>query len=131
MKNIMEAIKSLENRGTLLKGTTKKIISQDGVFLSFPKSLKTAGLKLMKSVLTPVAKRVLLLLSLSAGMSAVDAAIENNFLIGHNSINNFKLEYIMKIVKSCKESRLLIKGISENQLKMKQKNKKTIFFQCY
>ena len=54
----MEVIKSLENRGTLLKGTTTKIMSQDGVFLSFPKSLKTAGLKLMKSVLTPLAKRV-------------------------------------------------------------------------
>ena len=58
MKNIMEVIKSLENRGTLLKGTTTKIISQDRVFLSFPKSLKTAGLKLMKSVLTPLDKRV-------------------------------------------------------------------------
>ena len=36
----------------------------------------TAGLPLMKSVDTPLAKSVLLPLGLSAGMSAVDAAIQ-------------------------------------------------------
>ena len=36
----------------------------------------TAGLQLMKSVLT-LAKSVLLLLGLSAGMSAADTAIQN------------------------------------------------------
>ena len=36
----------------------------------------TAGLPLMKSVDTPIAKSVLLPLELSAGMSAADAAIQ-------------------------------------------------------
>ena len=35
-----------------------------------------AGLPLMKYVLTPIAKNVLLLFGLSAGMSAVDATIQ-------------------------------------------------------
>ena len=35
-----------------------------------------AGLQLMKTVLTPLAKSVLLPLGLSAGMSAADAAIQ-------------------------------------------------------
>ena len=37
----------------------------------------TAGLPLMKSVLTPLGKSVLLRLGLSAGMSAADQAIQN------------------------------------------------------
>ena len=36
----------------------------------------TAGLQLMKSVLTPLAKSVLISSGLSAGMSAADAAIQ-------------------------------------------------------
>ena len=37
----------------------------------------TVGLPLMKSVLTPLAKSVLILLELSIGISAIDAAIQN------------------------------------------------------
>ena len=52
----------------------------------------TAGLPLMKSVLTPLDKSVLLPLEFSAGTSAADAAIQKKKLwIRHNSINNFKL----------------------------------------
>ena len=39
----------------------------------------TAGLPLMKSVLTPLAKSLLILLGLLAGMSAADAAIQKKF----------------------------------------------------
>ena len=76
IKYIMKVIKSLENRGILLKGTTRKITSQEGRFLNFPRPLMTAGLPLMKNVLIPLAKRVLLPLGLSAGMSAADPAIQ-------------------------------------------------------
>ena len=55
----MKVIKSLGNKGTLIKGTTTKITSQEGGFLNFLRSLMTAGLPLMKSVLTPLAKSVL------------------------------------------------------------------------
>ena len=67
MKDIMKVIKSLENRGILLKRTTRKI--------NFLRPLMTAGSPLMKSVLTPLAKNVLLPFTLSAGISAADAAI--------------------------------------------------------
>ena len=40
----MKAIKSLENRGILLKGTTRKFTSQEGGFLNFLKPLMIAGL---------------------------------------------------------------------------------------
>ena len=39
----------------------------------------TAGLPLMKSVLTPLAKSLLILLGLLAGMSATDGAIQKKF----------------------------------------------------
>ena len=60
----------------LLKGTTTKISSQKGGFLNFLRPLMIAGLPLMKSVLTPLSKSVLIQLRLSAGMSAADAAIQ-------------------------------------------------------
>ena len=72
----MKITKSLENTGILLKGTSTKITSQEGGFLSFLRPLITTGLPSMKSVLTPLAENVLLLFRLSAGMSAADAAIE-------------------------------------------------------
>ena len=50
--DINEVIKSLENRGVLIKGTTRNIFSQEGGFLNFPKPLMTVGLPLMKNVLT-------------------------------------------------------------------------------
>ena len=68
IKGMMKVIKSLENRGNLLKGTTRKITTQEGGFLNFLRPLMTAGLSLMKSVLTPVANSVLLPLGLSTGM---------------------------------------------------------------
>ena len=63
----------------------------------------TAGLPLMKSVLTPLAKIVLLPLGLTAEMSAEDAAIQNKIYgsgITALKISNEKMEDIMKIVKS-------------------------------
>ena len=76
----------------------------------------TTGLPLMKSVLTPIAKSVLLSLELSAAMLAVDAAIQKKIYrpwITELTIWNEEMEDIMKIVKSLEESGLLVKGISE------------------
>ena len=39
----MKVIKSLQNRGILLKGTTRKITSQKGGILNFLRPLMTAG----------------------------------------------------------------------------------------
>ena len=46
-----------------------------------------AGLLLMKSVLTPLAKTVLIILRLSAGMSAVDAAIQKKICGSGHSLD--------------------------------------------
>ena len=72
----MKVITPLENRGILLRGTTWKVASQEGWFLNFLRPLITAGLQLMKRLLTPLTKSCLLPLELSAGMSAADAAIQ-------------------------------------------------------
>ena len=39
IKYIIKVIRSLENRGISLKGTTRKITNQDGEFLNFVKPL--------------------------------------------------------------------------------------------
>ena len=44
----MKVIKSLDNRGILLKWTTTKMTSQERGFLAFLSKLITAGLPLMK-----------------------------------------------------------------------------------
>ena len=70
----------------------------------------TAGLPLMKSVPKPLAKGVLLLLGLPAGMSAADAAIQNKVYAAGTTgliIPNEEMEEMMKIVKSREESELL------------------------
>ena len=76
----------------------------------------TAGIPLMKSVLTPLAKSVLLLLGLLAGMSAADAVIQKKVYGSSTTAlisSSEEMEDIMKIVKSLEESGLLIKGIRE------------------
>ena len=42
----MKVIKSVGNRGILLKGTTRKITIQEGEFLNFQRLLMTIGLPL-------------------------------------------------------------------------------------
>ena len=101
----MKVIKFLENRGVLLKGITTKIVSQKGGFINFLKPLITAGLSLMKNVLTPLAKSVLISLALSAGMPAADAAIQKkSYGSGTTAsiISNEEIEDITKPLKSLK-----------------------------
>ena len=78
IKDIMKAIKSLENREILLKGTTTKTTSQEGGFLSFLGPLMTASLPLMQNVLTPLAKIALIPLGLSAGVSSRCSYLKEN-----------------------------------------------------
>ena len=80
IKDTIKVIRSLENRGILLKGTTRKITCQEGGFLSFLRPLMSGGLSLIKNVLKPLAKGVLILLGLTTAASATDAAIERTYL---------------------------------------------------
>ena len=112
----MKLIKSVENRGILLKGTTRNIASREGGFLIFLRPLMTAGLPLMKNVRTPWPKNVFLLFGLLAGLSAADGAIQKKIYGSRTTaliISNEEMSDIMKIVKSLEESGLLVKGISE------------------
>ena len=76
--NSIKVIKSLENRGILLKRTTRKITSKEGGFLNFLRPLMTAGIPLMRSVLAPLAKSVLLPFGLSVAISVKDASVQKN-----------------------------------------------------
>ena len=116
IKDIMKVIKSLENRGILLKGTTRKTTSQEGGFLNFLRPLITAGLPIMKNVLTPLAKIVLIPLGLTAAASATDAAIQKKIFGSDMAaliISNEEMEDTVKKVKLLEKSGLLIKGIDE------------------
>ena len=127
IKTTIKIIRSLENRWILLKGTTKKITSHEEIFLNFLRPLMTARLPLIKNVLTPLAKSVLLSLGVTAAASATDATIQKKIFgpstttfIFSNNLND-----TMKIVKSLEESSLLI-GVSEI-IKNKAKEQKDSF----
>ena len=78
--------------------------------------LKT-GLPLIKNVIKPLAKSVLIPLGLTAAASAADAKIHKNLLGSGNTtaliISNNEINEIIKIVKSCEDSNLSLKGITE------------------
>ena len=98
--------------------------------------LKT-GLPLMKSVIKPLAKSVLIPLGLTAAASAADAGIQKKILgSGHNNttliISNDEMDDILKIVKSLEDSGVLLKGVSETiQHEAKEQNISIIKKQCY
>ena len=77
--------------------------------------LKT-GLSLIKIVIKPLAKSVLIPLGLTAASSAVDTGILKKVIGSRNralTISNDELEDIIKIVRSLEDSGLLLKGLTE------------------
>ena len=82
----------------------------------------TAGLPLLKYLLTPLAKRVLIPLELTAAASATDAVIRNKFFcIKDDNIKNFKKR---NEIKSLEESGSLIKRVStaiKNEVRKKRR----------
>ena len=72
----------------------------------------------MKSVITPLAKSVLIPLGLTAAVSAADGGIHKKILgSGNNTtliISNKDMGDLIKIVKSLEDSGLLLKGITES-----------------
>ena len=79
MKDIMRVITSLEKRGILLKGTARKIAGQEGGLFNFLGPLMKTGLPLMKNVLTPLVKSVLIPLGLRTAISAANVAIKQSY----------------------------------------------------
>ena len=86
----------------------------------------------MKSVLTPLAKKVLIPLGLSAGMSAVDAAFQKKMYGSGTTalkISNNEMEDLIKIVKLLEDLGLLVKWISET-IKKETKEQNRRLLQC-
>ena len=95
-----------------------KMIQSGGCLGRLPSPLLKTGLPLIKNVIKPLAKSVLIPLGLTAAASAADAGIHKKILgSGHNNttliISNDEIHDIIKIVKSLKDSGLLLKGVTE------------------
>ena len=100
----------------LSKTQLSKMIQSGGFLGRLLGPLLKTGLPLMKSVIKPLAKNVLIPLGLTA--AAADARIHKKILgSGHNNttliISNDEMSDILKIVKSLEDSGVLLKGVSE------------------
>ena len=110
----------------LSKTQLSKMIQSGGFLGKLLGPLLKTGLPLMKSVIKPLAKIVLIPLGLIAAASAADAGIHKKILgpghpldlaPPHNNtiliISNDEMDDILKIVKSLEDCGLLLKGVSE------------------
>ena len=111
-----------------------KVTSKHEDFKTFPRSLMTADLPLIKSLLTPLPKSVSIPLGLSTRISVADAATQKKiYELGRKIaliISNKEMKNIMKIIKLLEELGLLRKRIRET-IKNEAKNEEEDFFQCY
>ena len=102
----------------LSKTQLSKMIQSGGFLGKLLGPLLKTGLPLMKSVIKPLAKIVLIHLGSTAAASVADAGIHKKILAsGHNNttliISNDEMDDILKIVKSLEDSGVLLKGVSE------------------
>ena len=102
----------------LSKTQLSKMIQSEGFLDRLLGPLIRTGLPLMKSIIKPSAKNVLVPLGLTAAASTADAGIHKKILrSGHNNptliISNDEMDDILKIVQSLEDSRVLLKGVSE------------------
>ena len=102
------------------KAQLSKMIQSGGFLGKLSGPLLRTGLPLMKSVIKPLAKSVLVPLGLTAAASAADSGIHKKVLgsgSDHNNtiliISNDEMDDIIKIVKSLEDSGVLLKGVSE------------------
>ena len=87
-------------------------------------------MSLIKKVIKPLPKRVLIPLGLTAASSAKDTAIQKKMFGSGTTtliISNEEMNDIIKIIKSIEESGLLIKGVRET-IKNEAKEQKCGFF---
>ena len=100
----------------LSKTQISKMIQSGGFLGRLLGPLLKTGLPLMKIVIKPLVKSVLIPLGLTAAASAADAGIHKKVLGSGTTkliISNNEKEDIIKIVKSLEDSGLLLKGVSE------------------
>ena len=101
----------------LSKTQLSKMIQSGGFFGRLLGPLLKTGLQLIKNVIKPLAKSVLIALGLTVAASAADAGIHKKILGSGNMttsiISNNEIEDIIKIVKSLEYSGLLLKEVTE------------------
>ena len=109
----------------LSKTQLSKMIQSGGFLGRLLGPLLKTGLPLIKNVIKPLAKSVLIPLGLTAAASAADAGIHKKILgsgphssssASHNTtliISNNEMEDIIKIVKYLEDSGLLLKAVTE------------------
>ena len=101
----------------LSKTQLSKMIQSGGFLGRLLGPLLRTGLPLMKSVIQPVAKSVLVALGLTAEASVADEGIHKKILGSVQNItlivSNDEMKDILKIVKSLEDSGLLLEGVSE------------------
>ena len=102
----------------LSKTQLSKMIQSGGFLGRLLGPLLKTGLPLMKNVIKPLAKNVLIPLGFTAAASAADAGIQRKILgSGHNTtgliISNDEMKDIIKRVKYLEDFGLLLKGVSE------------------
>ena len=119
----------------LSKTQLSKMIQSGGFLGRLLGPLLKTGLPLIKSVIKPLAKSVLIPLGLTAAASAADARIHKKILgSGHNNttliISNDEMDDILKTVKSLENSGVLLKGFSET-IQHEVKNNEEGFLVCY
>ena len=105
----------------LSKTQLSKMIQSGGLYGRLLVPLLKKGFPLIKNVIKPLAKSILIPLGLTAAASAADSGIHIKILgsrnqSSHNTvliISNDEIEDIIKIVKSLEDSGLLLKGVTE------------------
>ena len=102
----------------LSKTQLSKMIQSGGFLGRLLGPLLKTGLPLIKNVIKPLAKSILIPLGLTAAASPADMGIRKKILGSgkHNTtliISNDEMEDIIKIIKSLEDSGLLLKGVSE------------------
>ena len=99
----------------LSKTQLHKIGQSEGFLDRLLGPLIKTGLPLIRNILKPLAKNVLIPLQLIAAASAADATIHKKMFgsgVTALIISNVKMNDVMKIVKCLEESGLVIKGVS-------------------
>ena len=121
------------NRSTdikLSKAQINKIIQSGGFSGKLLGPLLKTGLPLIKNVIKPLAKSVLITLGLTAAASAADAGIHKKILGSGNTtliISNEEINDVIKIVQALEDSNILFKGVIET-VKNETKEQKGGFF---
>ena len=100
----------------LSKAQLSKMIQSRGFLGRLLGPLLKTGLPLIKNVIKPLAKSVLIPLGLTAAASTADTGIHKKILGSGTTtliISNDEMEDIIKVVKSLEDSALFLKGVSE------------------